>query len=279
MRQIKAIPLNTQEWDVWREECRVATEELVTVVSNGGKPDVTSLYKKKYIRDHYFFSSSPPFYGKCVYCETAIRNIFPGDVEHFRPKGRITNEAHQPIYLKNKDGSFQLDQNGNKLAHPGYYWLAYDWKNLMPSCTYCNRPKEDFGKRNSFPVEGIHAQSPGEEIHERPLILNPISEYPEDNPENHFKLDCENGLLVPKTQRGQFCIDLFGLNTRTPLQDGRRSAAHSAKSLLVSLIFGPSANRESILEEMKTYSDGKKPFSFSFVLAMKEHKALINKIS
>ena len=24
------------------------------------------------------------------------------------------------------------------IEHPGYFWLAYNWKNLLPSCQNCN---------------------------------------------------------------------------------------------------------------------------------------------
>ena len=48
--------------------------------------------------------------------------------------------------------------------HPGYYWLVYNWKNLLPACTHCNqyriaRPRwrESIntrgGKSTHFPVK------------------------------------------------------------------------------------------------------------------------------
>lgn len=63
---------------------------------------------------------------KCAYCES----IEALDVEHYRPKGRIDNI------------------NGVELYNPGYYWLAYEWSNLIPSCIKCNR---EGGKHNKFP--------------------------------------------------------------------------------------------------------------------------------
>ncbi|KEH15374.1 AAA ATPase, putative, partial [Medicago truncatula] len=57
------------------------------------------------------------FHGKCAYCESSIKAVQPTDVEHFRPKGRV---AECP-------------------EHPGYWWLAARWDNLLASCIDCNR--------------------------------------------------------------------------------------------------------------------------------------------
>lgn len=59
------------------------------------------------------------FHYKCAYCESRIEKC---EVEHYRPKGRV-------------DGS----------AHPGYYWLAYEWENLYPSCESCNKTFKEKG--------------------------------------------------------------------------------------------------------------------------------------
>lgn len=57
------------------------------------------------------------FHGKCAYCESAIEATQPTDVEHYRPKGGVQDRK----------------------AHPGYWWLAMRWSNLLPSCIDCNR--------------------------------------------------------------------------------------------------------------------------------------------
>ncbi len=89
------------------------------------------------------------FHGKCAYCESSIIAVCPGDIEHFRPKGRyeyITSEGKQ---AKHK---------------PGYYWLAADWDNLLLACPFCNQTnthkvfkngqwvKEVQGKLDQFPL-------------------------------------------------------------------------------------------------------------------------------
>eukprot|EP01034_Spumella_vulgaris_P009128 gene9128-11597_t len=59
------------------------------------------------------------FHGKCAYCETFYSASAPVDVEHYRPKGAVS-------------------ENPN---HPGYWWLAMSWDNLLPSCIDCNRKR------------------------------------------------------------------------------------------------------------------------------------------
>jgi hypothetical protein len=87
------------------------------------------------------------FNNKCAYCETKIEG-FIGDAEHFRPKGRVrseTDEASKVVEI--------LDENNVRIQHPGYFWLAYNWKNLLPSCHLCNRYG---GKKDLFPVGKQH---------------------------------------------------------------------------------------------------------------------------
>src|ERR1035441_2039073 len=91
------------------------------------------------------------FGGKCAYCESEFTSVAWGDVEHYRPKRSVMGEKH-----------------------PGYYWLAYDPRNLLPSCQKCNQGS---GKRNYFPIAGIRATCPNDDLSaELPLLLNPYEE-------------------------------------------------------------------------------------------------------
>ncbi len=88
------------------------------------------------------------FRNKCAYCETPFVG-FIGDAEHFRPKCEVSQLR--------EDGSSQkvtvVDEDNNEIAHPGYFWLAYNWQNLLPSCHLCNRYG---GKKTLFPVTISH---------------------------------------------------------------------------------------------------------------------------
>jgi hypothetical protein len=67
--------------------------------------------------------------------------------------------------------------------HPGYWWLAVRWDNLVPACGMCNTYKTD-----RFPLEGSRAISPqdGSDLEslqdlEKPLVLHPLVDEPEDH--------------------------------------------------------------------------------------------------
>ncbi|NVJ22014.1 MULTISPECIES: hypothetical protein [Myxococcus] len=67
-------------------------------------------------------------HGKCAFCESKVKYLAHGDVEHFRPKA-----GYEQGY------GFNLD---------GYFWEAYAWENLYYSCQVCNQ----IHKGNKFPV-------------------------------------------------------------------------------------------------------------------------------
>ena len=52
----------------------------------------------------------------------------------------------------------------------------------------------------------------GEEESEQPLLLNPVW----DEPADHLEV-LSNGIMTGQTDRGQMCIDIFGLNARENL--------------------------------------------------------------
>ena len=97
-------------------------------------------------------------HGKCCFCERKTGK--DGDVEHFRPKA----------------GCRQTPKGS--LLRPGYYWLAYDWDNLLLSCSACNQRH----KRNLFPLTnpGKRANSHTHDVAlEAPLFLHPAQQDPE----------------------------------------------------------------------------------------------------
>jgi hypothetical protein len=122
---------------------------------------------KEYLKDY--------FENKCAYCESFLDVVGWKDVDHFRPKLRVS---------------------GNP-GHRGYYWLAYRETNLVPSCERCNRG----GKRDNFPVEpeSVHSASPESDLLlERPLLLCPYDSRLQD-PDAHFRFEFEelNNRFIP----------------------------------------------------------------------------------
>ena len=207
MISVSFAPPSTLEWIDWLRECQTEQEELNLKISNGVKSQAKSAVYGR-LKERIYLDKQGPFFGKCAYCETFIYSTQHGDMEHFRPKGGVTNTDNEIIRLT--DGT----------PHPGYYWLAYDFTNLRPACVLCNQPSTGrsqnvrIGKWNAFPLfdERQRAQKPGEESRESPLLINPTV----DNPSLHLGLSNLTGVLfaVNASLRGQACIDIFGLNTR-----------------------------------------------------------------
>ena len=149
------------------------------------------------------------YFGKCAYCETKIKPVSTEHIEHFRPKAKITNV------------------NAN-----GYYWLGYEWSNLLLACPSCNGKKDTKFPllRNNHivnhpvnPVGDIDylllPESADYLLQERSLLINP--EY--WKPENLMYIDyfgklipIKNNLLAVTT------IEEIGLN-RDDLVANRQS--------------------------------------------------------
>jgi uncharacterized protein (TIGR02646 family) len=138
------------------------------------------------------------YQGKCCYCERKFLEIDDLDVEHFRPKGGFRQS---------------FDQKIDEL--PGYYWLAYDWENLLLSCRSCNQRY----KKTFFPLENPaeRARSHHDDFtRERPWFVDPVRQDPREHID--FVDDAPRGL----TLQGQKTIDGLGL-CRAGLKGERRN--------------------------------------------------------
>ena len=163
------------------------------------------------------------FRGKCAYCEDLYAAGAPVDVEHYRPKAAIKGEA----------------------AHRGYWWLACEWSNLLPSCIDCNRsryhdrvqgaPEFDdgqaplevlYGKGNEFPIDGRRAKRPSDDLEdEDALLIDPTRRDPSD----HIAWEWTEGPYFAKPtwnekagaadKYGMASIRTFGLNRRVLIEE------------------------------------------------------------
>jgi hypothetical protein len=126
-------------------------------------------------------------------------------VEHFRPKAGVYSEA------------------SGKVSTPGYYWLAYEWTNLLFACEQCNRR----GKKNHFPLldetkrarHHTHALS-----RERPVFVDPTVE----DPTRHVSFRDE--IAYGRTPRGRVTVEALQLN-RGPLATRRADALRTLRAL------------------------------------------------
>jgi uncharacterized protein (TIGR02646 family) len=145
--------------------------------------------------------------SKCAYCEQEPKGS-PAQVEHFRPK----------------DGVFGI-------VHTGYYWLAYEWSNLLLACGNCNSTKN-----NQFPIRNIPGRVLGPTLLAGVLddranfILNsPLKNEgfelinPEiDDPAKHIKFLPSGKIVDSNSPRGTLSIKVYGLNRDELWINGRK---------------------------------------------------------
>ncbi|MCB1194064.1 MAG: hypothetical protein KDK90_26745 [Leptospiraceae bacterium] len=176
-----------------------------TLPQNGKKVD-SNYYNKAFLTLTILYSdccvSGKIYVAKCAFCESLDNGTSRYEVEHYRPKKEVAEDT----------------------SHPGYYWLAYEWSNLLLSCQTCNRGEG--GKHNKFPIANSGRRIYKERLYrsnitkssfdlqrlqkiEQPLLLHPEM----DDPTLHliFKND---GKLHGITRRGRATIDICKLNRR-----------------------------------------------------------------
>jgi uncharacterized protein (TIGR02646 family) len=140
------------------------------------------------------------FAGKCAYCESRFTEGRVLEVDHFRPLYNALDLAGRP-----------------SLDH--YWWLAYEWANLLPSCVDCARSK---GTR--FPVNANKSRSPITDASslsaEKPSLLDPRW----DAVEAHLGF-LEDGTVASTSERGWATIAVLDLNRDDLVR--RRAQAHA----------------------------------------------------
>jgi len=139
---------------------------------------------------------------KCCFCERPSEDKH-ATVEHFRPKAEASD-----------------DVRGKGTKRPGYWWLAYEFKNLYFCCKNCNTPKSTF-----FPLEPGAAPLPLRALPwatpERAVLLDPGF----DDPEQHITwrwMGPKHGYVpVGVTERGKQTIRAVELDQRDTLKQLR----------------------------------------------------------
>lgn len=203
--------------------------------------------------------------GNCAYCESKIGAVGAREVEHYRPKGGIANLP----------------------GHPGYWWLAYRWDNLLPTCRDCNkslrqhivtagmteaevlklqgkRAATSFGKANQFDIRGPRAAGSGCNLDlEDALLIDPCR----NDPSQHITWDfsAELTLIEPVlgaggySEYGTYTIRTCALN-RAELVLDRIPALRPMRTLRTRLInrlnrwAGDAGELTDILNECETLS-------------------------
>lgn len=146
-------------------------------------------------------------HGKCAYCEVQLAQQH-GDVEHYRPKKAWKSSRGGPV------------------TTPGYFWLAYEWDNLLLACEVCN---QSF-KGNLFPLEDEATRADHvmrDTSGEVPLLIDPSAVDPGD----HFEFDQWD--IAPKhgSPKGQVTIEVCGLDSQS-LGELRRDHFENVRRVL-----------------------------------------------
>jgi len=208
----RVVSLKPYDFQKWKTKASGETEKAIAEYKAGKgddykfKDDVWGALKEVLI---------DVFHGKCAYCDARFGHVAWGDVEHYRPKKKVTDSSNAAITIENGQ------------PHPGYYWLAYDPSNLLPSCQVCNQAK---GKMNQFPIAGKRASRPEDDLQtESPLLLHPYRDKPRDHLNFIPSLDDKAfGTVASATDSGKASIEVYRLN-REALIDERRSEQNAAR--------------------------------------------------
>jgi hypothetical protein len=273
-------------WKVWQKRADEATLAAIDAWERGEE----FKFKEAIWGDLKQWLLANVFHGKCAYCETrAVR--YPGHAEHFRPKGRV--DVRDPATGRSVPASVEWP-DGKTATHPGYFWLAYHWKNLLPACQDCNSGR---GKQNQFPLAPAHQPTlvakltstdaaklaararasvkwkqryyldPDalDEI-EAPQILNP---YVED-PRRHLTFG-EGGIVaaVEGSVKGNESIRVYQLddeNLRADRQKQQKAAELAFTAKLggaIAVQMPPDKALESAEEALAAFRSGEEPYSIA----------------
>jgi hypothetical protein len=207
----------------WEKRAQAATKKAVDAYLAGKRPINFRDEIWAELKWHLF----ELFRGKCAYCEGKTLDVASGDVEHYRPKAKVDEDP----------------------GHPGYYWLAYNVTNLLPSCELCNRTRG--GKMTHFPVLGAHARAPQELPNERPLLLNPYDHTVD--PFEHLEFDdAGKAMAHNNSQYGNQSRICYHLN-RPGLGEARGNAMARVKQewdALAVILSSPGNRHTSFREEL-----------------------------
>lgn len=196
--------LDKRSPEEWRARLRKAEAELRKLPSGKTRAHIFAQYSDLWSDVKELFRQLS--YEKCWYCETKTDRM-RGDIDHYRPKGGVTNTNH-----------------------PGYWWLAFEWRNWRFACELCNSRLTDHatgiagGKGNYFPLLNGEAQRIWDEcdyddyedlLEEDPILLDPVER--EDPELLSFNSDGRPGPATDSEQsddyrRAKTSIGIYHLN-------------------------------------------------------------------
>jgi uncharacterized protein (TIGR02646 family) len=233
-------------WDKWAARATLRTREYAEKLAKGEACEFDSSVWS----DLKAWLVKNVFQGKCAYCENKISGSFFGAAEHFRPKGNVTVRA---------DKGKKKATLGDGSEHGGYFWLAYDWHNLVPACDKCNNAKSD-----QFPVAASHVGNPAPETEELNELEQPFLLYPyRDEPSDYLRFG-KGGVVcaIDDNERGAKTIETLDLN-RQELMEERWDAQCRALEGLEVATGGLLTEEEARSERFAQYMGPRARFSMA----------------
>ncbi len=188
---------------------------------------VTSKYNDNDVRN----ALNQLYHNKCAYCEGKAQTAQnPSNVDHYRPKNGITVDKKK---IEN---------------HKGYYWLGFEWTNLLPVCFNCNRKKsnqfplkngetsrisddiekEGFFKNDEFVIENFVIDKLNKE---QRLLLNPEI----DKVEKHLYFFL-TGEIKALTEEGEKTIEVCDLNRSSLIYERKKIIDDIFRNLIELLV-------------------------------------------
>ena len=170
---------------------RTDAEAAIRALITGGTPpssrDFAALWSRPAVREALFGMHN----GRCCYCERLRDRARESDIEHFRPKTAVSDKSPE---------------------RPGYWWLAYEWTNLLFACKTCN---EEY-KKTHFPIRGERAMAPDDSLDdEEPWLLDPCTDDIEHTMVYDHVTRAKSVLIYgvgPDGERANRTTEVIGLN-------------------------------------------------------------------
>lgn len=234
-------------WKRWSKRADTARAKVLADVAAGKAPD----FNEAIWKDLKDWLLEKVFHGHCAYCEGRVADAQDNPAaEHYRPK-------RTPEVIDAATGK-RVPVQVQGTTHPGYYWLAYAWQNLVPACSQCNSN----AKGNLFPVAKAHVAAPDPtrndpadlNVLESPLLLHPF----DDDPALVLCFN-EHGAVAARDSdaRGGASIAAYNLN-RAGLVDARKSESELVWLRIEKAFAGGAQSAAAV---MQPYKLGKAPHS------------------
>jgi len=176
--------------------------------------------------------------GKCAFCDHKPIGS-PAQVEHYRPKNGVKGETHT-----------------------GYYWLAYEWSNLLLACGNCNASKGTnfsiINDANRVNTPSIMQNGSINEVDnfiknsllssETPLLINPEI----DDPSKHLAY-APSGEVFHLSPRGEESKVKYNLNRDELFINGRLQKRNEIENKLLSRLeryINDERNAPTVIEDL-----------------------------